>query len=347
MQPRPTLLAMTVLYLLAAGTSGSRRCPEKGTAACSHSRTGPKGGRAGPRVPGDGRGEMAEGAHCATCHHGTMTVWALSEAKSQGYAVAAETLADVTKWTKERLESIDKPRDTRPGWSMVNTPAVYLAVMAQAVPKQDAVSPGRAAADRRPSPAAPGDRRLLGLVVGTGQEPAAAALRVGRGRDADGLPGPGAARPARPEGEVRGPRRPREGGRLAGEDQAHRDHAGHGTAAVPRRPGGQVAEGTRAGDRSAPEPAERGRRLGPGKDLPSDAYATGQALYFLSLAGVQRDREEIRRGVTFLVADQKEDGSWPMTSRCAPGATAHDQPGAHHLLRQRLGDPRPDASVPK
>src|SRR6266849_7111259 len=33
---------------------------------------------------------------CSTCHHGTMTVWALSEAKSQGYAVDAEALADVT-----------------------------------------------------------------------------------------------------------------------------------------------------------------------------------------------------------------------------------------------------------
>lgn len=29
--------------------------------------------------------------HCATCHHGTMTVWALSEAKSQGHAGAART----------------------------------------------------------------------------------------------------------------------------------------------------------------------------------------------------------------------------------------------------------------
>src|SRR5262249_73874 len=28
---------------------------------------------------------------CATCHHGTMTVWALSEARSRGYAVDAET----------------------------------------------------------------------------------------------------------------------------------------------------------------------------------------------------------------------------------------------------------------
>ena len=77
---------------------------------------------------------------CATCHHGTMTVWALSEAKSQGYPVSPERLADVAKWTKERLENIDKPRDTRPGWNMVSTPAVYLALMAQAVPVQAAIS---------------------------------------------------------------------------------------------------------------------------------------------------------------------------------------------------------------
>ena len=77
---------------------------------------------------------------CATCHHGTMTVWALSEAKSQGYTVPAETLADTVKWTKERLTNLDKPRDTRPGWSMVNSPALNLAVMAQAVPGQDALS---------------------------------------------------------------------------------------------------------------------------------------------------------------------------------------------------------------
>lgn len=65
---------------------------------------------------------------CATCHHGTMTVWALSEAKSQGYAVPAKTLAETVQWTKERLKDIDKPRDTRMGWNMVNTPALFLAV---------------------------------------------------------------------------------------------------------------------------------------------------------------------------------------------------------------------------
>src|SRR5262245_42825544 len=73
---------------------------------------------------------------CATCHHGTMTVWAFAEAKSEGYTGAADILADASRWTRERLESIDKPRDPRPGWKMVSTPAIYLALMAQTVPKQ-------------------------------------------------------------------------------------------------------------------------------------------------------------------------------------------------------------------
>src|SRR5262245_53055398 len=78
---------------------------------------------------------------CSTCHHGTMTVWAFSEAGSRGYEVAAENRAEAVKWTKGRLlERIDLPRDPRPGWSMVSTPALYLSVMALSVPGQDAVS---------------------------------------------------------------------------------------------------------------------------------------------------------------------------------------------------------------
>jgi hypothetical protein len=70
-----------------------------------------------------------------------MTVWAYTEAKAQGYRVAPETLAETAKWTKDRLlERLDQPRDPRPGWKMVNTSALYLALMAQAVPGQEAVS---------------------------------------------------------------------------------------------------------------------------------------------------------------------------------------------------------------
>jgi len=62
------------------------------------------------------------------------------------------------------------------------------------------------------------------------------------------------------------------------------------------------------------------------RDLSSDAYATGQALYVLSLAGVRNDRPEVQRGIAFLVANQREDGSWPMRSRAHPGAKPFTNP---------------------
>jgi hypothetical protein len=50
---------------------------------------------------------------CSTCHHGTMTVWALSEAKAQGYPVAADTQADVVKWN---AWGGGEARSCRPEW---------------------------------------------------------------------------------------------------------------------------------------------------------------------------------------------------------------------------------------
>src|SRR5262245_5039999 len=72
---------------------------------------------------------------CATCHHGTMTVWALSEAKAQGYAVPAEAFAEIMEWTLEqRVPEIRTTRDPRHGWNLVSVPAIYLAVMSQYLP---------------------------------------------------------------------------------------------------------------------------------------------------------------------------------------------------------------------
>src|SRR5689334_6764708 len=76
---------------------------------------------------------------CATCHHGTFTVWTMAEAQHRGLPVDADNFADMLKWTKERLSKIDEPRDARPGHSMVNTPALFLALMAQSVPGQQAI----------------------------------------------------------------------------------------------------------------------------------------------------------------------------------------------------------------
>jgi hypothetical protein len=264
--------------------------------------------------------------HCATCHHGTMTVWALSEAKSQGYADAARTLGDVTAWTRERLASIDEPRDTRPGWNMVSTPAVYLAVMAQAVPAQQAVSPGDlqriaghllrhqeadgswawslAPAGNRPPPVFESDEvvTLMAYVALGPHVP----------------PDPAAASPAR-DGRQKA---------LARLEKAGRSHTTQATAL------GLFRDVQTHKTPKEFEPAvDRLLRLqhpdggwGQDADLPGDAFATGQALYFLSIAGVAPDRPEIRRGVSFLIARQKADGSWPMTSRAHPGARPMTNP---------------------
>jgi len=248
-----------------------------------------------------------------------MTVWALSEAKGRCYAVDAGSFADTVKWTKERLATIDKPRDTRPGWSMVSTPAVYLAVMALAVPTQDALSADElkqiaghllrhqetdgswawssAPAKNRPPPVFESDEVVtllayvaLGPHVPTDPKEKSDA-RDGRDKAAAWL---GKVKPAgttqalalRLFRDVRA-------------DKPEKELRPQVDALLAR----QNKDGGWGQDR----------------DLASDAYATGQALYFLALAGVKPDRAEVRRGVSFLVATQKEDGSWPMTSRAHPG----------------------------
>ncbi|MBL8227126.1 MAG: ankyrin repeat domain-containing protein [Bryobacterales bacterium] len=51
--------------------------------------------------------------------------------------------------------------------------------------------------------------------------------------------------------------------------------------------------------------------------LPTDAYATGVALYALQEAGVVPSSATYRRGVSFLILSRKDDGSWHVRTRAA------------------------------
>ncbi len=313
-------VSLAALCALAAG-GRSARSGEPETPASPAAATAAQKGRAAAER---GLGFLQKDAaawrkerQCATCHHGTMTVWALAEAQRQGYAVPAGALTETAAWAKERLKDIDKPRDTRPGWSMVSTPALYLGVMALAVPGQEAVS-------------AQDLRRIAGHLL--------------RHQEADG-PWSWASAPAqnRPppvfeSDEVATLLACLALGRAAGpEDKAARgarDKAAAWLAKAKPTDTTQAAALRLLAKARAGVPAKALRPeidaflLRQNKDggwgqlrgLPSDAYATGQALYLLSLAGVQNDRAEVRRGVAFLVATQKVDGSWPMTARAHPGA---------------------------
>jgi hypothetical protein len=263
---------------------------------------------------------------CSTCHHGTMTVFAYSEAKSRGYEVPPETLSETVKWAKERLERIDQPRDPRPGWKMVSTPAIYLALMARCVDKQAAVG-------------ADDLRRISGHII--------------RHQEDDGSWAWSSAPPInRPppffESDEVATRLaclalercvPDDPGK-ASEVRESRERAAAWLART--GPGDdtqaaalQMLMEVRPGD--PVETVERGssrlleRQNGDGgwgqlRDLPSDAYATGLAMYALSLVGLKSDRAEIRRAIAFLVASQREDGSWLMKSRAQPGATPYKNP---------------------
>lgn len=50
----------------------------------------------------------------------------------------------------------------------------------------------------------------------------------------------------------------------------------------------------------------------------SDAYATGQALYALSVGGLSRSNPAWKRGVRFLLRTQDDDGTWFVNKRAIP-----------------------------
>jgi hypothetical protein len=321
--------AMTLLSLLAAASSPTLDDEPANKAVGQTAPPAPKAQKAILRGLAFLQADVAKWRKertCATCHHGTMTVWALTEAKSQGFPVDPETLSDVTLWTKQRLESIDQPRDTRPGWSMVSTPAVFLALMSLAVPTQDAIS-----------------RAELGRIAG----------HLLRHQEADGswawssAPPKNRPPPVFESDEVvtlmaflaLGPHVPAD----TGEPAPARAASAHAAVWLEQHKPGESTQARALQlfrDIRAGKPARELERAiarvlvmqhgdsgwGQERDLPSDAFATGQALYFLSLAGVSSDRAEIQRAVTLLTSSQKPDGSWPMTSRAHPGATPMTNP---------------------
>jgi hypothetical protein len=248
---------------------------------------------------------------CATCHHGVLTVLTLAEARHRGLSVENDRFADVVNWTKERLSKIDEPRDTRPGWSMVNTPAVYLGLLTQFVPGQAVVSEqelvsirghllrhqeengswawSSAPAKNRPPPFFESDEvaTLLALLTFPSEgDIAIEELRASRRKAIDWL--------------------------------AKADETDTTQAAALRLLWRKRAEPAADVQPCIERFLNRQRSDGGFAQLAdrcSDAYATGQSLYVLNLLGVPMDRPEIQRAIGFLVATQRDDGSWPMIRR--------------------------------
>ncbi|MDA1212334.1 MAG: hypothetical protein O2955_07450 [Planctomycetota bacterium] len=261
---------------------------------------------------------------CATCHHGTVTVFALSEAKHLGFDVASNALAENAKWTKDRwMERFNAVRstDSNPGRRMLNSPAIYLALLPLANPDQTVLSDDElkriidhllghqeedgswswsmAPAKNRPPPFFESDEvatLLTYIALGENHSDDAdrnSAMAVGREKAAAWL---------------------------------NHTEPTNTTQSSALRLLRNVQDGM-SSETMHPQIdsfiARQNEDGGWGQldELPSDAYGTGQALYALRLAGIPCDNPAIERGVAFLVATQQDDGSWPMTRRGHPGVT--------------------------
>src|SRR3954468_24481361 len=270
---------------------------------------------------------------CAACHHAPLPLWALGEAERQGYAIDKKFLADTTE---SLLGSRDKlmaskifpnpadPPDPRPQGRGLNMGLPFLAVAARSMP-----SLGE------------GQKQSLKLVaeeIVKKQQPDGsweffAGLRrppINESRTTDaawiimalqGETGPDSPKSQR-EALSKG---------MAWLDAAKRSDL-HQDKVL------KVLLGVRSGKPRQALQATIDELLalqradgGWSQTVPgwrSDAFATGQTLYVLSLAGFTAERPEIRRGIDFLVATQEPDGSWPMISRSTPNGS----PGGATLL---------------
>jgi hypothetical protein len=267
---------------------------------------------------------------CAACHHVPLVIWSLCEAERRGYAIDREFVTDTVEATvgspaklisSKLFDDPAAPPDRRPIGKGVKIGAAFMAVAARSltsleerhkqtlrqiadeiVKKQRDDGSWDFFVSRPPinesetTDAAWLIMRLLGETGPNASELQLAALAKATAWLADRKPSDNI------QDKVFAVLLAARAGKPRGEMQSTADQL----LAVQRADGGWSQKA----------------------DLASDAYATGQTLYVLSLAGFTAERPEIARAIDFLVATQKPDGSWPMTSRSTPDG----RPGSSKLL---------------
>ena len=260
---------------------------------------------------------------CAACHHVPMPLWALSEAERQGYEIDRKFVADTTE---SLLGSNDKlmaskifpnpadPPDPRPQGRGLNMGLPFLAVAARSF-----------------STLKEGQKQSLKLIaeeIVRKQQPDGsweffATLRrppINESQITDAawiiMALQGETEPDAPE-----PQRAALSKSIAWIDAAKFSDI-HQEKVLTLLLGARFAKPREAMQTTIDELLALQRADGGWSqtvpELKSDAFATGQSLYALSLTGYTAEQPQIQRGMDFLVALQLPDGSWPMISRSTP-----------------------------
>jgi squalene-hopene cyclase-like protein len=247
--------------------------------------------------------------NCVSCHHAALVIWSMHEARQRGHAVDEPVLAELTKWVAESGDGrtgVPRPASAP---KALNTKAVLFALALGADPRPDAVSQKglnlllktvesdqtengswSSWPETRPPMFGNSDESMTALAT-LAVLPAAAA-------------GDESARAARDKGI-----------RWLAETKSDDDPQSIAMRLVVWKRLGRPAEEWQPLVRLIQERQNPDGGWSQSKEMASDAWATGQALYALAHAGIKANEPVITRAHAFLARTQREDGSWPMTSR--------------------------------
>lgn len=247
--------------------------------------------------------------NCVSCHHAGLVIWSMREAKQFGHRVDEPVLAELTKWVAESGDG--KSGVARPASApkAFNAKAVWFALALCADPKPDAV-------------ARKGAKLLLETVKSDQLEngswsywPETRPPMFGNSDESTTALATLALVFAVASGDE---------GAKAARDKATKWLADTRTDDDPQSTALRLVIWERL-SRPAEECQTLVRRIkerqnadggwSQAKDMESDAWATGQALYALAHTGIMASDPTISRAHAFLIETQREDGSWPMSSR--------------------------------
>jgi squalene-hopene cyclase-like protein len=247
--------------------------------------------------------------NCVSCHHAGLVIWSMREAKQRGHAVDEPVLAELTKWVAESGDGktgVPRPASVP---RALNEKAVSLALALGANPQPDTVSQE-------------GMKLLLTTVKSDQVEngswsswPETRQPIFGNSDERTTVLATLALMPAAATGDDSAKAARDKGIQWLAETKTDDDPQSIALRLVLwQRLGRPAAEWEPLVQRiKARQNADGG--WSQTKDVVSDAWATGQALYALAHAGIKPDNPAVNRAHAFLVKTQRDDGSWPMTSR--------------------------------
>jgi hypothetical protein len=247
--------------------------------------------------------------NCVSCHHAGLVIWSMREARLRGHAVDEPVLAELTKWVAESGDG--KTGVPRPAGQprALNAKAVWFALALGADPGPDAV-------------AQKGLKLLLETVKGDQTEdgewlswPETRPPIFGDSDESMTALATLALLPAAAAGDDAA-KSVRDGGvKWLAKTKTDDDPQSVAMRLVLWIRLGRPAEEWRPLVRRIQERQHADGGWSQAKGVASDAWATGQALYALAHAGIKPDEPVIQRAQAFLIRTQRDDGSWPMTSR--------------------------------